>query len=52
MCIKNFNAKNNFFDKFTEFSTLPIIDHYVYRIMVDSAYFVKSTPPTVFSVSY
>ena len=52
MCIKNFNAKKIFFDKFTAFLTLPSIDHYVYRIMVDSAYFVKSTPPTVFSVSY
>ena len=52
MCMKNLNAENFFFDKFTAFLTLPIFYHYVYRIMVDSAYFVKSTPPTVFSVSY
>ena len=52
MCKKNFNAEKIIFDKFTAFLTLPIIDHYVYRIMVDSAYFVKSTPPRVFSVSY
>ena len=50
MCMKNLNAEKNFFDKFTAFLTLPIFYHYVYRIMVDSAYFVKSTPPTVFSL--
>ena len=52
MCMKNFNAEKIIFDKFTAFLTLPIIDHYVYRIMVDSAYFLKSTPPRVFSVYY
>ena len=52
MCMKNFNAEKIIFDKFTVFLTLPIFDHYVYRIMDDSAHFVKSTPPSVFSVSY
>ena len=55
MCMKNLNAEKKFFDKFTAFLTLPIFYHYVYRIyriMVDSAYFVKSTPPTVFSLFY
>ena len=44
MCMKNFNAEKIIFDKFTVFLTLPIFDHYVYRIMDDSAHFVKSTP--------
>ena len=52
ICMKNFNAEKIIFDKFTAFCTLPIFDHYVYRIMVDSAYFVKSTPPRAFSVSF
>ena len=47
-----FNTEKIIFDKVTAFLTLPIFDHYVYRIMDDSAHFVKSTPPTVFSVSY
>ena len=54
MCMKNFNAEIIIFDKFTAFLTLPIFDHYVYKkkIIDDSAHFVKSTPPSVFSVSY
>ena len=51
MCMKNFNAEKIIFDKFTAFE-LPIFDHYVYRIMVDSAYFVKSTSPRAFIVSF
>ena len=52
MCMKNVNAVKIIFDTFTAFLTLPIFDHNVYRIMVDSAYFVKSTSPRDFSVSF
>ena len=30
----------------------PFLDHCLYTIMVGSAYFVKSTPPRAFSVSF
>ena len=44
--------KKNIFDKFTAFFNIVIFDHCLYTIMVGSAYFVKSTPPMVFNISF
>ena len=44
MCMNNCHAEKIIFDKFTAFC--------LYSIMVGSAYFVKSTPPRAFSVSF
>ena len=53
MCMKNYNdEKKNIFDKFTAFFNIVIFDHCLNTIMVGSAYFVKSTPPTVFNLSF
>ena len=41
MCMKKFDAEQVFFDKMTGFLTQPFSNN---CIMVDSAYFVKSTP--------
>ena len=43
--MKNYNDEKIIFDKFTAFFNIVIFDHCLYTIMVDSAYFVKSTPP-------
>ena len=50
MCMKNYDAENIIFVKFTA-----IFSHFLtiaYTIMVGSAYFVKSTPPRAFSISF
>ena len=39
-------------DQWSSGSTLPFLDHCLYTIVVGSAYFVKSTPPRAFSVSF
>ena len=53
MCMKNYNAEKIIFDKFTAFFNIAIfVDHCLYTIMVGSAYFVKSTPPRAFNVSF
>ena len=52
MCMKNYDAENIIFVKFT--AIFNIFDHYLtiaYTIMVGSAYFVKSTP-RAFSISF
>ena len=50
MCMSKFNDEKIIFVKFTPFLTF--LDHCTYYVMDDSAYFVKSTPPRVFSVSF
>ena len=50
MCMWKVDNKHIIFDKFTAF--LVISQHYTYQIMVDSAYFVKSTPPKSFIVAF
>ena len=63
MCMKNYNADKIIFDKFTAFFNIAIfftiaytimvgIFTIAYTIMVGSAYFVKSTPPRAFSISF
>ena len=52
MCMKNYNNEKIIFDKFTAFSNIVIFDHCLYTKMVGSAYFVKSTPPRSFSISF
>ena len=53
MCMKNYDAEKIIFDKFTAFKciTEPFLT-IAYTIMVGSAYFVKSTPPRAFSISF
>ena len=50
--IKNYHAEEFIFDKFASFLTQPIFDRCLYSVIVGSAYFVKSTPPMVFSMSF
>ena len=50
--MKKFDAEKIFFDKLTGFLTLPCFDSCTSLIMVDSAYFVKSTPLRAFIVSF
>ena len=52
MCMKNFNDEKKSFDKFTAFFNIVIFDHCLYTIMVGSAFFVKSTPPRAFTISF
>ena len=52
MCMKNYDDGKITFDKFTAFFNLVNFDHCLYTIMVGSAYFVKSTPPRAFSISF
>ena len=52
MCMNNCDAEKIIFDKFTAFLTYQIFYNCLYSIMVGSAYFVKSTPPRAFSVSF
>ena len=51
MCMKNYKAEKVIFDKFTSFFNIAI-SVYMYTIMVGSAYFVKSTSPRAFSISF
>ena len=52
MCMKNYNDEKKSFDKFTAFFNIVIFDHCLYTIMVGSAYFVESTPPRAFTISF
>ena len=52
MCMKNYNAEKIIFDKFTAFFNIAIFLTIAYTTMVGSAYFVKSTPPRAFSISF
>ena len=52
MCMKNYNDEKIISDKFTEFFNIVIFDNCLYTIMVGSAYFVKSTPPRAFGISF
>ena len=52
MCMKNYNTEKIIFDNFTAFFNIVIFDHCLYAIVVGSAYFVKSTPPRAFSISF
>ena len=52
MCMKNYNAEKRIFDIFTAIFNIAIFDHCLYTIMVGSAYFVKSTTPRAFSISF
>ena len=54
MCMNNYHAEKVIFEKFTAFLTEQIFNNslYMYSIMVGSAYFVKSTPPRAFSISF
>ena len=53
MCMNNCHAEKIIFDKFTAFLTnSKFFYNCLYSIMVGSAYFVKSTPPRAFSVSF
>ena len=52
MCMKNLFAEKKIFDNFTAFLTWPIFDHCTNRLMGNSAYFVKSTPPRTFSTVF
>ena len=44
--------KKIIFEKFTAFLTYQIFYNYLYSIMVGSAYFVNSTSPRAFSISF
>ena len=52
MCMKNYNAEKIIFDKFTAIFNIAIFFTIAYTIMVGSAYFVKSTSPRAFSISF
>ena len=53
MCMKNYNTEKVIFDKLTSFFNIAI--SWPLLIMIGSAYFhyfVRSTPPMAFSVSF
>ena len=52
MCMKNYNDEKIIFDKFTAIFNIAIFLTIAYTIIVDSAYFVKSTPPRAVSISF
>ena len=52
MCMKKVDAEKLFFDKLTRFLTWPFSDDCIKKIMVDSAYFVKSVPLRAFTISF
>ena len=52
MCIKNFIGKKIIFDKFTVFINLDIFQLSLIYNTAGSAYFMKSSPPSAFIVSF
>ena len=47
-----FNDEKIIFVKLTAFLNYQILDYFTYSILADSAYFVKSTAPRAFTVSF
>ena len=50
--MKNFDALKSFLKNSQYFELSQFFYHCIHKMMVDSAYYVKSTPPTAFIVSF